>query len=425
VGHRSDILSACPPASSPILPVSTAEPLASDSSLNITLKVLTFVCFTFIAYLTIGLPLAVLPGYVHHDLGMNSVLAGIAISVQYIATLTSRPMTGRLCDSKGAKKSVILGLTMCLASGVFYVAAGLVDNYSQAAAFGILLVGRLIVGVGESFVGTGAIQWAVGAVGLSQTGKVISWNGIATYGGLAAGAPLGVVLVRSMGIESLGVAVIVLAVAGLMLAVRQIPVPAVHGERLGIHHVFRRIVNYGLALALGSAGFGSIATFIALYYASRDWTGAAFALTVFGLCFCGSRLVFVDTIARFGGYKVALISLIAESIGLALLGFAPSSLFALIGAGLAGTGFALVFPALGVAAVEKVPLPDRGAALGVYSAFLDLALGITGPLAGVVAHHLGFSAVYVGAAGVVLCGGAMVIWLWSKARERAATSMLG
>lgn len=396
-----------------------------QSDTQVTLKVVTFVCFTFIAYLTIGLPLAVLPGYVHQDLGMNSVLAGLVISVQYVATLLSRAFTGRLCDSKGAKRAVSLGLMMCLASGVFYFAASVVDNHSPIAGFAILVIGRLLVGVGESLVGTGSIQWAIGAVGLGHTGKVISWNGIATYGGLAAGAPLGVVLVRAAGFEALGVTVIVLAIAGLILASRQIPVPAIHGERLGIHHVFRRVVNFGVALGLGSAGFGAIATFITLYYASRDWQGAAFALTIFGVCFCGSRLLFVDTIGRFGGYKVAFVSLIAEAIGLALLGFAPSSLLALIGAGIAGTGFALVFPALGVAAVETVPLTDRGAALGVYSAFADLALGITGPVAGIVAHHFGFSAVYVGTAGVVLLGSALVIGLWSKAHQRPATTMLG
>ncbi|HCV76244.1 MAG TPA: MFS transporter, partial [Pseudomonas sp.] len=33
------------------------------------------VLFTFIAYLTIGIPLAVLPGYVHDQLGFNSIIA--------------------------------------------------------------------------------------------------------------------------------------------------------------------------------------------------------------------------------------------------------------------------------------------------------------------------------------------------------------
>ena len=34
----------------------------------ITLQIISIVFFTFIAFLSIGIPLAVLPGYVHDDL---------------------------------------------------------------------------------------------------------------------------------------------------------------------------------------------------------------------------------------------------------------------------------------------------------------------------------------------------------------------
>ncbi|CAB3791386.1 MFS transporter [Pararobbsia alpina] len=414
---------ACPAHAAPVAP-SIASAQDNQNPLFVTLRVLTIVCFTFIAYLTIGLPLAILPSYVHENLGMGAVLAGLVISVQYVATLASRPFAGRLSDTMGAKRVVSLGLVLCCVSGVFYLLAALIDEHQPLVALATLMVGRLMVGCAESLVGTGAIQWAIGTVGLNRTGKVISWNGIATYGGLAAGAPLGVVLVRLIGFEALGLTVIALGIIGLLLAWRQVGIPTIHGERMGIQHVFRHVLNYGLALALGSMGFGAIATFITLYYASHQWSGAAFALTVFGLCFCGSRLLFVDMIGRFGGYRVAVVSLIVEAIGLTLLGFAPNSLLALIGAGLAGLGFALVFPALGVAAVESVPLPSRGAALGVYSAFADLALGVTGPLAGIVAHHFGYSAVYVGTAFVVLAAMGLVLGLWSKARDAQATGML-
>lgn len=51
-------------------------PPAQDSARqNVTLQIVSVVMFTFIGYLTIGIPLAVLPGYVHDDLGYGSVLA--------------------------------------------------------------------------------------------------------------------------------------------------------------------------------------------------------------------------------------------------------------------------------------------------------------------------------------------------------------
>src|ERR1039458_5123870 len=68
-----------------------------------TRHILGFVYFTFVCYLSIGLPLAVLPPYVHLRMGFSAALAGLVISIQYIATLLSRPWAGRISDSAGAK----------------------------------------------------------------------------------------------------------------------------------------------------------------------------------------------------------------------------------------------------------------------------------------------------------------------------------
>ena len=85
----------------------------------VTLQVVSIVLFTFIGYLNIGIPLAVLPGYVHSDLGFGAVAAGLVISVQYLATLLSRPYASRIIDNLGSKKAVLYGLAGCGFSGVF------------------------------------------------------------------------------------------------------------------------------------------------------------------------------------------------------------------------------------------------------------------------------------------------------------------
>jgi predicted MFS family arabinose efflux permease len=158
------------------------------------------------------------------------------------------------------------------------------------------------------------------------------------------------------------------------------------------------VLPHGIGLALGSAGFGSIATFITLFYAARHWPNAALSLTVFGTLFIGARLLFANTIKTYGGFRVAIASFSLECVGLLMLWLAPEPHFALAGAALTGFGFALVFPALGVEAVGLVPPASRGAALSAYSVFLDLSLGITGPLAGYIAGAFGYGSVFLFAA---------------------------
>ncbi len=137
------------------------------------------------------------------------------------------------------------------------------------------------------------------------------------------------------------------------------------GKPLPFRAVLGRVWLYGMALALASAGFGVIATFITLFYDAKGWDGAAFALTLFSCAFVGTRLLFPNGINRIGGLNVAMICFSVEIIGLLLVGVATMPWMAKIGVLLAGgAGFSLVFPALGVVAVKAVPQQNQGGGAG-------------------------------------------------------------
>lgn len=53
-----------------------------------------------------------------------------------------------------------------------------------ALSLGSLLIGRLVLGSWKAR-RSGAIGWGIGRVGATIPAKVISWNGIASYGALA------------------------------------------------------------------------------------------------------------------------------------------------------------------------------------------------------------------------------------------------
>ena len=175
-------------------PARTCPDNTPDTSAPVsTWHILSFVYFTFIVYMSMGLPLAVLPPFVHLKMGYSAMLAGSAISIQYVATLVSRPWAGRISDQFGAKVSVVWGMAGCTASGVLLVAAALLDEIHWLS-FGVLILSRLAMGVGESLGSTGSTLWGITATGNENMARVIGYNGISTYGAMAIGAPIGVVL---------------------------------------------------------------------------------------------------------------------------------------------------------------------------------------------------------------------------------------
>ena len=382
-----------------------------------TWHIISFVYFTFICYLSIGLPLAVLPAYVHLEMGYSAALAGLVISVQYIATLASRPWAGRISDHAGAKVAVLWGLTACTVSGALLV-AGAALHSTPWASIAVLIASRLTLGVGESLGSTGSTLWAITSAGPEYTAKVISFNGISTYGATALGAPLGVVLSQQWGLESIGLVTVFIGAVSLAMASGKRPVAVTPGEHLPFRDVMFRVAPHGMSLALSGVGYSVLATFVTLFYLSRHWTGAALCLTAFGLAFIAARLLFIQTINRFGGFPVSMACMLVESLGLILLWRAHSPWMALAAAALAGFGFSLVFPALGVEAVKRVPAQNRGTALGVFTAFADVSFFLTGPVAGAVIGFYGYASVFLFALVSVLVALGIVIALAAR-RARA------
>lgn len=396
---------------------------ARERERGTTRQIIGYVYFTFVVYLAIGLPLATLPPYVHFRMGFGAALAGLVISIQYIATFLSRPWAGHISDHQGAKVSVIWGMAACSGSGVLLLAAAF-THATVWLSFSLLVASRLALGVGESLGSTGATLWGISSVGHEQTAKVISYNGICTYGATALGAPLGVVLENRWGLAALGWLTLAVCVISLGLAIGKHAVPVVAGERLSFRSVLGRVAPHGMALALGGVGYSVLATFITLFYVSRHWDGAALCLTGFGVAFIVARLLFIEAINRFGGFPVAIVCLAVESVGVLILWRAHSPWTALVAAAITGFGFSLVFPAIGVEAVRRVPEQNRGTALGVYTGFSDVSFFLVGPSAGAVIGAFGYASAFLFALICVLIALGIVVALHPKSGSSAATGAL-
>jgi MFS family permease len=368
--------------------------LAPASRRTVIMTLLPIMIMVLVAFLVIGLALPVLPLHVHQDLGYGTFVVGLVTGSQFAASLFSRVWSGNVCHRRGPKYSVIFGLVAASAAGLLYLLS-LWFTAHPIIALSVLLAGRAVLGGAESFIITGATVWGLGLVGASNAGKVIAWMGTAMFAAFAAGAPLGIALYSAGGFAAIAAATLIAPLLTLAVVFPLRATPPEHRRRAGILAVARQIWLPGLGAALSSIGFGVILSFASLLFAANGWTPVWLAFTTYAVALVIARLAFGHLPDRLGGAKVALICVLIEVAGLVLMGLAPSTLPAALGAGLVGFGYALVFPGLGVEAVRRAPPESRGLAMGAYTACLDLALGISGPALGLVATEAGLSAVFL------------------------------
>jgi MFS family permease len=391
------------------------------------MTLLPIVAAVFVAYLVIGIALPVLPLHVHQRLGLGTFVVGLVAGSQFGASLLSRLWAGHQSDTRGAKRAVVVGLVAASASGLLYLLS-LAFIAKPVLSVTVLLLGRALLGGAESFIVMGAMGWGLALTGTQNTGKVMSWVGIAMYAAFAIGAPLGTALYARYGFASVGVATAIVPLVTLVLVatLRAVPPSSASQVRVPFSRVLGAVWLPGLGLALSSVGYGSITTFIVLLFAQRGWSDAWIALTVASGVFMFGRVLFGHLPDKVGGPKVAIISVLIEAAGQGLVWFASSPAMIFAGAALAGFGYALVYPAFGVEAARRSPPESRGLAMGAYTACLDLALGIASPALGLIANAAGLEAVFLTSTLIVLCAvGVAAVLLFAPQSEPALTTAQG
>jgi MFS family permease len=358
-------------------------------------RLLLLAAILFVSYLCIGLALPVVPVFVTGRLGLGNGWAGLATGIAFLSTILSRGAAGGLADRRGGKAAVMRGLVFYIGGGLASLAAGLLAD-SPGLAYAVLLAGRLVLGLGESLVAVGVISWGIALVGPARSGRVLALVGAALYGALAVGGPLGLALVHRAGFAATMGAGGLLPALGLLAVWPLAAVVAPRGAaRASLGAVLGRIWRHGAIVCLQGIGFAAIGAFFALHFLANRWAHAGLGLTAFGAGFVLVRVLFGHLPDRVGGLAVATASLAVETLGQLLVWQADVPATALAGAFLTGLGCSLVFPAMGREVVQRVAPQLRGTALGAFSAFQDLAYGLTGPLAGLLADHLGYRAVFV------------------------------
>jgi MFS family permease len=368
---------------------------------------------TFSGLLAVGATLPVLPRYVHGPLDGGDVAVGIVIGSYAVTGLLLRPVAGRLADHRGRRRTVLLGSVLVAVAGFLYL-----------LPLGIpgLIFARLLLGAGEGTVFTAGSAWIVDIAPPERRGRVIGLYGLSVWAGLSIGPLLGELVLNASGYTLVWLLAGAIPLVGALIASR-LPDPFHPKPADGEHHplIAREAVRPGLALALASFGYATVASFVVLHLDARGIGHGATVFGAFATMVVLTRLIGGDLPDRVGPLRVAIAAAAVEAVGLVTIGLAGTLTVAIAGALAMGAAFSLLYPSLSLIVVSRVPETRRGAALGTFTAFFDAGIGFGAPLAGVAAVVAGYEGAFIFSAAIALAAMATIAFAVStRSRPRLA-----
>ncbi|MGN6215505.1 MAG: MFS transporter [Solirubrobacterales bacterium] len=355
---------------------------------------------TFLGLIAVGSVLPVLPRYVHGPLHSSDLAVGVVIGSYAATGLLLRPVAGRLADTRGRRPTVLLGALLVSLSGLLYL-----PHLGIAG----LIVARLVLGAGEGALYTAGSAWIVDMAPPARRGRVLGLYGLAVWGGLSVGPLLGELLLNASGYTTVWICAAALPLLGAAIAAR-VPDPFRPQPHADPHPLIApEAVRPGLAVALASAGYATLAAFIVLLLDDRGIGHGATVFAAFAALIVLARLLAGHLPDRYGPAPVAIGAVLVEAGGLLLIAVSHSLVLAMVGGMAMGAGFSLLNPSLMLIAVGQVSEAARGATMGTYTAFFDAGVGLGAPLAGLAAALTSYEGAFLLAAAIAASSALLIL----------------
>ncbi len=329
---------------------------------------------TFFFYLSFYLILPVVPLYLA-AMGRTSFQIGLIIGLFSFMAMLLRPPSGWIIDARGCKGVLVAGMAIFMLASFGYVPAHSVST--------VVLV-RLFHGLGMGLFPTAATVVVAEVAPLARRGEAMGWFGVANSMGLVIGPVAGTSIAAGTGFGGLFVIAGGVALAGLVcvwLLPRVERAPA-RGARLPRPRNFfsRAAVLPSALLFCLYVPYGAMTAFLPIIATGRGLANPGTFFTVFALTVLLVRAKAGHVSDRRGRAAVIIPGLVAAGVSFAILGLTSARIWVLVGAAVYGVGFGSVQPALMALTADRVPLEERGKAMGTFYTAWELAItmGSTG-----------------------------------------------
>jgi MFS family permease len=358
-----------------------------------------------------GILLPVTPLYTQEVLLGDRIAVGIVAGAFAVSSLLMRPFSGRLADRRGRRLALLIGAAISVVAAVGHLAADTLE---------ILIVMRLLLGVGEALFFVAGIAAATDLAPPNRRGEAISLVSLSLYLGIAIGPVLGEIVLNSSGYAVVWIvtAALYAASVGLSWIVPE-TLPAsddLPGDGPPRKHplIHPRGVVPGLLALCGVWGMGPFFAFLPLLVedlglgASGPYFGV-FAIVVVVLRLFGARLP-----DRIGAARLSGTAFILTAVGLLISGLAvgqaiPVAAGLFLGTILFGCGVAFTLPAILSMAVIGIRADERGAVVGTAGLFVDAAFGLSPAVLGFVATATDYPSTFLVSAIIAAIGAAYLL----------------
>lgn len=363
----------------------------------------------FLGFGAIGMTMQVMPAYAHERFGADAITAGLAVTIGSLATMFSRPVSGRFADQSGGRRVAMAGAILGLVGGIGHIVA---------TSLPVLILARLFLGAGEGALFTGSVGWILAHTEQSRRGKVAGHFGLSMWMGLASGPMLGTAILSIGPYRSVWIAASIIPMLAWVLVASTRPEGRVSTGGTNIRRALfpRAAWVPGASGVFSSIGYGIIAAFLVPRFAALDFAGRNFALTVFGIAFMITRFLGSGSAGRFGARRVLLSAFLIESVGLVGLFLTHVEWLAFASTALTGAGLSLLIPSVTSLVTDAANPRERTAALGAVTSAWDLGVAVGGPLGGLVAGTWDGGPFALGAVAALIAIAPLAI---SSNRERA------
>ena len=348
-----------------------------------------------------GLLLGVTPFFVTGPLGSDKAGLGLALGAFSVTTVVVRPVIGRLVDRLGRRRLMLTGVTLF---------AVLIAAHLIVTDLWMLVVVRLLLGIAESLFFVAGFAALADVAPPGRTGEALSFASVALYLGIALGPVLGQLLLDWHGFDAawIGGTVLALLAVAMVMLVPETGKPAPEDAE-PTQWIHRAALRPGLALFTGVAGTAGFLALIGLHATEINFAAWSVVPLIYGGIVVTCRIAFARVPDQLPPLKLGAASLALCTVGLLILGAAPSPPGMLSGTVVLAVGVAFLTPAIFAAVFGSVPRHERGAAAGTTTIFIDLGFGGGPLLLGLTAARAGIPLAFIVGAALTATGAALLV----------------